>query len=394
MVGMKRILLVGCLVCLFVGSVGAQEGEIRVVTVTGEAAIVGTGDKAVKEAREAALAQALRNAIEQGGLIDVYSKSDVQDAELIYDRVIARSSGIVTDYRILDEQKKRGVYYIEIRAKVSTKALTDTWGEAQMLLEQVGRPRMMVTIGENVDGETALNQAVQTTIENNLLELGFSLVNKEQVEAIKDLDLQEATVNQDLAALQAIGRRAGAEVIITGMAVARFGGEETVYGTTLYAYDANVDLKAIRTDTGQLLASEKAHAIKKYPTENAYWKALGEAGEKISTQLIKRMFRQWTDDIQSGSEVVLMVKGIDFLTLEDLEAALKDVEGVEEVQTRNFRNEVAEINVKYKSSGQSPARDLARKLARMKEVNLSVQGITGNRVDVIVKQTSSEDEEF
>ena len=49
---------------------------------------------------------ALRKALEQGGKIEIFSDSKVENYQLMHDTIISRAEGIVTDFKIVGKPRK------------------------------------------------------------------------------------------------------------------------------------------------------------------------------------------------------------------------------------------------------------------------------------------------
>jgi len=379
-------------VLVFLTGVGAALAQTDEKTVTVEVSVAFDGTRA--DGHKRAKTEAMRMAVEEAAPMDLFSKTETRDFVLVMDRVMTRAGGFVTDFEVLEEGPlRRGEYFMKARVTVSQKAFATAWGEAQLMLEQVGRPRVMTLIGESIDGVGAIGWAVAGKIENRLLELGFTLVDKGQVEAIKEADLQEAALEQDVAKLVAIGRQTGAEIVLTGRAEAMFGGTQKTYGVMLHMFDANVDLRAIRTSTGQIISSESSHAARTSQTKQGARDALVFSADKLASQLIMSMFRKWVDDAQTGVEVRLVATVADFELLMDFEDVLEEMEGVSEVNERSYRGGIAEIDVKYLSPGGNPARALARQFRRVEDLQCKVTGVQQNRIDVTVTGEDEDEDE-
>ena len=127
--------------------------------------------------KDEALKAALRNALEKGGQQEIFSDSQVENFQLMHDTIITRAQGIVKDYEIISQQKVvGGSVRISIKAKVSKSVLAQSWGEIQNVLMQLGRPKIMVSIVERIDGNVEYQSILETLIEKPLLKSGFELV--------------------------------------------------------------------------------------------------------------------------------------------------------------------------------------------------------------------------
>ena len=155
--------------------------------------------------KDSALADALRKAIEKGGHLKVYSESQTENYVLIRDTILARASGLIKDYKILRKGEDIiGGYFVEIEARVDRKMIDATWGQVEILLKQMGRPKILVTFveriydlmmpapqRERVDAASLL----ANKIEEMLTEKGFELVDKNQLGELKKSKLIQATLS-------------------------------------------------------------------------------------------------------------------------------------------------------------------------------------------------------
>ncbi|HHH76414.1 MAG TPA: hypothetical protein ENL03_05260, partial [Phycisphaerae bacterium] len=238
-----------CVALLFVlavgGSVFAQDNNLKKIKVTGSGMT-----------KEDALRDAMRKAVEEGAGTLVYSESKTKDFVLINDTILARATGFVQSHEVISvEQSEDGVWEMTIVAVVSIKGIEDTWGVVTTMLKQMGRPKIMVFINEKIAGREVESSTVQTRIENVLLKSGFLLVNREQLKAIDQKDLEAAVAEDKPDKIQAIAKRFGAQLFITGTAVATAGEFKRVAGIPIYIYQTDANVKCFRSDTAQLLSS-------------------------------------------------------------------------------------------------------------------------------------------
>jgi hypothetical protein len=114
---MKAILLCA----LFVPAVAiAADGGFVTVEATGEAAIF---QNDVVQAREKAIADALRNAVEKAVGTVITSASVSKDFELVEDKVLSNSRGYIKKFDIIDKKEADGTVTITLRADVGKDEL-------------------------------------------------------------------------------------------------------------------------------------------------------------------------------------------------------------------------------------------------------------------------------
>jgi len=351
---------------------GADDADTGLVTVE----VTGIG---MTEAE--AVNDALRKAVEEGAGTFIYSQSEVEDFALVRDTVLARAAGFVHSHEVLaSEEQIDGSWEVRIQAVVSVQGIEDTWGVVQNLLTQMGRPKIMVAITESIDGEDQADSTVQTRIESLLLESGFRLVNKDQLEAIEQQDVAAAVAANNPAAIQAIAQRYGAQLFITGSTTA-VGEASDIYGVDINRYGADGDIKCYRSDTAELMSSRNGRiAAVDRAARLAAKKALEALGEDLGPVVQQDILYYWQDALQGRGGARLLVEGLNFTQAMDMEEALLAVEEIESVDME-FNDTIAE----YELTSAMPAKKLARTLARELKDTLEVTNTSQNVIKATFK---------
>ena len=114
--------------------------EVTETTVEGVAAIT-NDDKAI--ARDRALDDAKRKAVEQVAGAQVSAESISENFELVQDRIYSRASGFVKNYQIVSELEAEGVYRVKIKAQVDQGAIAQ---DLSVLFAD--KPRVIVMVAE------------------------------------------------------------------------------------------------------------------------------------------------------------------------------------------------------------------------------------------------------
>lgn len=326
--------------------------------------------------RDDALKQALRKALEQGAGVQIAAYSDVQNFALIRDTIYSRAAGVVSDYRIVSEREiANGLIEITIEAAVRPSAVAQTWGEVQNVLDQLGRPRIMVWIDETIDGERQEDSIVERRIEQMLLKAGFDLVDRKAVAEIKTREADDARDLGDAAKLARLAKDSGAHLLIRGSADADRAGLRRVYGVPAAFYNCSVRARIYATDTGRLLVSEsiptrergvRSHSefspqaarsalvAATFPDSDARREAT------LSAKLFESIMEQWSTLLTAGGDVELEVERIDFRTFVDLRDALRGLEGVRSVDG-DFTSGAGVFRIKSQISAQTLAERLLAK---------------------------------
>jgi len=312
------------------------------VETRGEAPLEGDEESYKKEALDVAR----RNALEEAGKTFIESQTKVENFETIYDRIFSYTEGLVTDITFLKRGEDDDRYVVVIRCKVHTEGLENKWQALRALVDRRGKPRIMVTISETINGRYSRSGTAQTMIQDELLKRRMPLVDEGQMKAIKEGELKDAQLDQDIAKIAAIGRRLNAEIVVVGTSEARYEGAVTTYGVNLHRHNAEVQVRAVKTSTGELIVSKRssqnASARERQKSEKD---ALAKAGQRVSIDTVRQLISTWFFEEDRGANVTLNIKGISYKALRNLEKYLKSEKKVKNVNRRAYARKNAQIEV-------------------------------------------------
>lgn len=387
---MKRLMVFGIPLLagfLFVFSALAQTGEAQEVTATGMGAIIG-GDAA--HARDDAIEDALRKGIEQVLGTMVESETLTENFQLIEDNIMTKTRGYVQNYEVLSEGKRNDqMYEATVRMILKTANIQDDLDGIMTLMKRKNMPRLMVLIDEQNIGETPgyhlvtaeLNTA-ETALMNWFMAKGFRFVDQATVKQNLDQQRADAILQGNAAQAAAVGKMVGAEVVITGKAVAKSNVTEA-FGAQIRSQQATVAVRAIRTDTGDIIATAMGQGAHPHIDDvQGGVMAIQKACDKLAGPLMTQILNQWQTEVSSGQTIVLNVQNVaDYMQLNQFKNSLKYyVRGLETVNQRSFSDGYAVLEVVMKGSGD----DLAQRLSGkdMDGIQIRVVGMTQNSVTV------------
>ena len=319
-----------------------------------------------------AVRRALRQAIEQAGKVDVFSKTEVENFRLIKDTVVTRAVGKVKDYKVLSRQDgAAGTCVVTVEAAVSKDLLSATWAEVELLCKQLGRPKIMVFFAERIfdrgttvgrhTGQLDTDSQFQVMIEQRLAEAGFDLVAKEQIDAIKTGKAAEAADKDDLAAMRAIAADFGAHMFITGKANTTGPQVTNVYGgVTLYNWETDVTLRGYWADTAKLLfASGTPDGLRRGGSRVAgrpgAKQALQNTGKRLADVCVEKLLETWTRQATGGGEIVVEIREVDFKHMLAITKAIATIKGIDEVRRDFFKAPIARLQVRSKMAAENLA---------------------------------------
>lgn len=374
-----------CILVVVANTYGQEEVTL---TSTGLGVII-AGD--VGKARDEALNDAMRKAVEQAVGTIISASSIVENAVLIEDNIYSKTSGYIKGYHLVREGRSVSIpnaYEVTLTATVSTASLKDDLAAIGILLQRKGLPRMMVIIEEkNVEQHDWVREAHNlNTAEQKIQEIfrnkGFDFVDHKT--AFRNLRRdQETAINRgDTKAAVALGNRSGAEVIMTGNAIAKKSSAAVELGGMI-SVQANVNLRAIRTDNADIIATAFASAPQVHIDDvTGGVMAIQKAAEKAAEQLSEQIITTWSEDLASGMRVQLIVHNVQsFADLNDFKFLLKDyVRGTKSVDMRSFASGVAEFDLETTSTANEVAQSLTTK--DLEKFEVEVLGVTQNRLEL------------
>ncbi|MBW7887107.1 MAG: hypothetical protein H3C35_01965 [Bacteroidetes bacterium] len=242
---------------------------------------------------------------------------------------------------------------------------------------QENLPRVMVVVDETIDSKDATARKVAGRIERALLEKGYRIVDSKQFEAVKARDLS----GMDAAKAKELGRRYGAEWIISGGAQAEYGGEKEVYGVKMNEYTADGEVKIIITDTGEILALASATSKKSSQGKSqAASKSLEDIGENLAAQVLVKIDAKLKEMREKPIIVDLIIQGINDAALAKIEQELPGkISLIQKMQLRYMEGTSASYDVTIKGT----VDELRKAFTSLAEYQ--VIGVSGNRIDVSTK---------
>lgn len=380
------------LVLLLLGWPGGVFGQQpQTLTAEGVGVVIG-GDRAI--ARDSAINDALRKAVEQAVGTMVSSETMVLNFQTLSDRIYTQTQGYVQNYRILSENPGPNIHTVTIQATVAMGDLQRDLQAVGVLLVQVGKPRIMILLAEQSIGKQYFSywwahprgEQVDLTVSENAIvdrfrEKGFDMVD--HAAQGKEIKVSQAFRVADLNDQGAItlGKQADAEVVIVGKALARSVG--SVAGTQMKSAQANISLRAIQIDNARILSAGTENAAAVHIDEiTAGTEALKKASAKMAEKMMDDIIKNFQKRVGATTLVQLTVNGL--TSQEDLRIfknlIRNQIRGVEGVYERSFSGGTAKMDIDIKGSAQSLSEEIGRKT--FKEFTVKVLGSTWNTVEV------------
>jgi len=369
------------------------DDPIQTAEATGQAAF--TGDPLA--AREQAKDDALRGCVQQVATTVVTAATETDQAQLLSDRIYAHSVGYVRKFQILEDRQDGDTWLTKVRCEVSEAKLDEDLLAAGIAYRRDGMPRVLVLVAEQAidatrasgwwqgGGNAADLRVVENAFMDRMEKSGFSFVDAEVLQGKVRLEVVGADPNVQQA--RDLGVKSGAEIVVIGRAIAKPLGEFPLDNGTFYSAAANVSARAVRTDTGEVVAAAEftGTAGRGFDQTTAGRNALSEGGRQLARELFSRIGRVWVREQSGLRRIALSVKGVDdYARLAGFKnALLRRVRGVKDVQERAMEDGRAELDVTIAGTSQSLATDLATR--KLEGFALKVRKVTQGAIEVEIR---------
>ncbi len=366
-----------------------QAQETKTVTAEGVAAIQ---QGAVDIARDAAIEDAQKRAVEQAIGIMIDSQTQVENYQLISDKILSQIKGYITRYNVIGESQESALLRVRITAEVSMGKLNDDLSAIGVLMSQMHKPRTMIMIAEQNVGrdmyawwtgeqpEADLG-VVENAFMDKFTEKGFEFIDHQVASKEIKVTAPYKVANLSPAQAKRLGSQADAEVVIIGKAIAKLYGE---VGGGMKSVQADLSAKAVRTDTGQVIAASTTHAAAVHITEiSAGAEALKKAGNQAADDMMTKILAVYSKEVGGTRPVLITVTGLtknQFVKFKDV--LRNQVRGIKDLHERSFTGTTAKISVDSKTSAQSLSDELG--LRDFGTFSVEVVGSTANSLELKV----------
>lgn len=364
--------------------------DSKTVTSEGVAAIEGN---ARGIARDAALEDAQKRAVEQAIGILIDSQTRVENYQLISDKILAQTGGYIKRYAITGENTDSGLLRVRINAEIALGRLKNDLSGIGILPGRMHKPRTMVMVAEQnigrevtawwmgARGEQTDVSVVENAFMDKFTKKGFDFIDHQI--AIKKIAVTGADRTPDLAEAQAVtlAAQADAEVVIIGKASARLYGD---IGGGMKSVQADLTARAVRIDTGQVIATATTHAAAVHISEIAAGTAaLDKAANQAAEEMIGTILAVYSGETAGTRSVNIAIAGLNkaqFAKFKDV--LLKQVRGIRDLHERSFNGTTARISVDSKNSTQKLSDEIS--LRDFGAFSVEVVGSTASSLELKV----------
>jgi hypothetical protein len=388
---MKRILALAFLA--LAPSATPAEEAIKSTEATGQAAVVDD----VLAAKKAAMDDAMRTCVQQVASTLVSASTETDQGQLLSDKVFSHSQGYIRGYKVLEDKQDGNTWVTRLRCDVSEAKLDEDFLAFGIAYRRAGMPRVMTLIAEQSitatqatgwwqgGGNSTDLRVMENAFMDRMEKSGFTFIDPEVLSG--KLTLEAIGADPNVQKAREIGRLAGAEVVVVGRAIAKPLGELAIDNGTFYSAVANVSARAVRTDTGEVIAAAEftSTAGKGFEQTTAGRNALSEGGRQLARDLFTKIGKVWAREQSGVKRIAMVVKGVDdYARLAAFKNVLvNSVKGVKDVQQRSMEDGRAELDVSLSGTAEGFATELATR--KFQGYACKVRKVTPNAVEVELK---------
>lgn len=372
------------------GGVSGQGGEA--VPIEAEGLASSRKDDPAR-AREEAIEAAQREAVEQASGVFITSESQMRNFELVSDEVLSRSKGFIKSYEVVNENDDTRFYRVTIKAMVVRAAFIKDVNESlENLYQRVGKPRVMLVVEEDAGNSNGGGEFVPETrqalgvvekeIRKILLKQGFTFIDARAL--TKGSMVEKAAKGTDTSRENLLdnARTSKAEIVMIG--TGRISSRSKLQKFNII--EASVGLDVIRTDNGQVMASEVTLGKGLHINESA---AMVGAFKKAANDLTPRIMEQvtylWIKEKNEGQRIEMIVRNISFGDVLQLRQTLaNELRGVKKVRQKSYSKGVALLELESKERVDRLAEALYA--IKFDGFKLDIQDVTATTLTVEVKK--------
>ena len=355
----------------------ASQKGAREVTATGESLVENNN---IPAARQRAIEEALRKAVEQELGLLINSETMVKNYRTLEDKIFSKSQGYVLKYSILSEHTLGNRFRVTVQAVVSMESIRDDLMAFGILKQQMHNPRLMIVVGTRNGQVDAAARSVRIQLEKTLSEKHFDLIDPAASESLHNNTKMLLDVTRDTVIAAKMGLDYQAEVVLTGIVDS----EHTPGGDISHdKARTTLTLRVIDASTAKILASTEESAT---GVASSGDEALSKAGVKASEQAAiyasNEIEKWWNELKNNGIPYRITLKGVnrypDAILFED---TVQSIDNVISLNERVFGGGFLECDVVYKGKKSNLTRAIFSKFSGKPGFeNLNVEITTGNNI--------------
>jgi len=377
----RFIFIIFCIFAFFAHSRTLQaEDQLATKTVV----VIGTGKIYKKDsasARKDAIENSLVSAVESVALDLLPPESLHQTFQRFNEALYDHTGKFIQGYKVLAELTIKDDYKVLVEANVSIAGLTKLMSDARIMSGGKSLPKILVLISEQNLEDTLPkywwgNKAVLGEIFSvsafieTMKSKGLRVLDHPSIVQSKSVD--DGYDKPDLDDKEAVdlGHHLKADIVIVGKTT--IDQAQNIMGKNIKSFKGMVSAHAIRTDTGEEIASITKSAVTANADETiGVQKALSAAGSLAGETLADQIIDAWRKKDEKTNIIGIVVKGTDNLAnFEKFIGIINKISGVKNLQIKELKTNETVISVEFKGNAKTLADDLMLKSYGSVDINI------------------------
>ena len=340
-----------------------EEALVKTVEVIGTGRIYGDD---VPTAKSRATSNSLISAVALAAADLLTVNSMVRNFDRLNEIIYNRTGEFIRDYKVLTSSASGNEYRVMVQVSVLVDKMEEQLSNAGIMLVKKNMPRVLFLISEKPLGdllpghrenedsdyfrpfsESAMAEAMKAN--------GFFVIDPgEMFRSAEGVPQLFKTEINDPEAVN-LGLRFHADVVIVGRSTAYK--TSNVMGENIRSFQGIVRARALRTDSGEVIASTTQTAITTHTDEIAGGKgALSNAGSLAGEDLAFHITESWQKEEKIPGIVEVLVEGTgDLANFVKFRRVIREMAGVTGMQVKEMKPNEATILVNFEGSAKALA---------------------------------------
>jgi len=351
-----------------------EHASDQAIEALGSAVISG---KDVAKAREQAIDNALTASVARIVVEHLPEEIFVKQFKQLNEIIFRHTDQYVDNYKVMTEALGGQIYRVMVQATVSVPKIHGELSDLKLLNRPENLPKILILLSDSESADVSRpddlaedtqlsDHFVAGLIAKQFAEKNIKLIGADQsAKMTEPEDTDARPLLTDATAVQ-LGKRVQADVVVTG----QYGTSLTqnTMGTDVRSFKGSVKLRALRTDSGDLIAFADQTNVTVSDEENAgRKKALTNASILAGKMIAAKIVSAWTEnspqpETSPARMVEIIVEGTGSLSnFVMFRRVLSELPGVEEIRIKEMKADEARLAIRFQGDGKKLADSLMMK---------------------------------
>ncbi|GGF71110.1 flagellar assembly protein T N-terminal domain-containing protein [Alteromonas lipolytica] len=319
-------------------------------------------------ARRQALVDAYRQAISEGGIIEIGSYSESSNFMMVTDVMKTQSHGFIKRYEVVSEgidNNDAEIFAIKIKALVVT-GLGDSDDEGlSAFINLIGKPKVLFLVMDP-QGEGSSVSTSESYLAEAFAKVGYGVMTGDDLPATDEptIELLEKARGGNGAAAASLGRQANVDIVLTGQLQVEMSSMSGGTDVTAQIGNVNLNVKSIIPGNAKIIdvqsAQDRFMSLQQGSALIARQKAIKSAAKRVADKMI----RQIPEYLSKAPRTIKVTVGnLDFGKIDDFKALLAKTTGISAVDMINWSQQQTLFDVNAEFTGPKE-QDLAKRLLK------------------------------